>query len=52
MREICGNAHESSEIEKRRLSQFLVSTLNKIITQYRRAADHFALHREHLFAHL
>jgi hypothetical protein len=34
--EICGNPHESSENEKRRLLQIsLVNTLIKIITHYR-----------------
>jgi hypothetical protein len=31
-------------------TNFVVNILNKIITHYRRPADHFALHREHLFA--
>jgi hypothetical protein len=42
--ELCGNSHESSEIVKRHLSQISWSTLQM--------ADHFALHHEHLLAHL
>jgi hypothetical protein len=33
-------------------TNFLVNTLNKIVTHYRRPADHFALHRKHVFHHL
>jgi hypothetical protein len=32
-------------------TNFLFNTLNKIITHYRRLANHFALHHELLFAH-
>jgi hypothetical protein len=33
-------------------TNFLVNTLNKIITHCWRPADHLVLHREHLYAHL
>jgi hypothetical protein len=48
VREICGISDESSEIVKRHLSQIFWSTL--FITHYGLPANHFALHREHLFA--
>jgi hypothetical protein len=39
--------------EAQSFTNFLVNTLNKfIISHYKWPADHFALHREHLFAHL
>jgi hypothetical protein len=48
---MCGNSHESFEIVKHRLSQ----TFGQHFEQDRhslRMADHFALHCEHLLAHL
>jgi hypothetical protein len=49
-REICGNSHGSSEIMERHLSQIFWSILwrSSLTTD----GGHFALLREHLFAHL
>jgi hypothetical protein len=51
VREICGNSHESSEIVKRRLSQIFGQHFEQDHYSLQ-MADHFALHREHLFAQL
>jgi hypothetical protein len=47
----CGNSHEISEILKCRLSHRFSQHFERIITHYKWSAYHFALHREHLFAH-
>jgi hypothetical protein len=49
--EISGNSHESSEIVKHRLSQNFGQHFEQDHHSLQ-IADHFALHREHLFTHL
>jgi hypothetical protein len=51
MREMFGHSHESSEIVKRHLSQILGQHFEQDHHSLQ-MVNHFALHHEHLFAHL